>query len=151
MLPSCFGCAVLTHPSAALPCPTPPPLTLLQEDSFHLVDNRPAKATKFGQRRFQQNRFQQQRREREAAREAREKREAGGKQQQQKKNPWQNQHWREQQRVSRLGLLGCVILDGGTAPCQTAAGGWVRCRWVAGCVRQAAAADAEVMAKPALT
>jgi hypothetical protein len=28
-----------------------------QEDSFHLVDNRPAKATKFGQRRFQQNRW----------------------------------------------------------------------------------------------
>jgi hypothetical protein len=72
----------------------------LQEDSFHLVDNRPAKATKFGQRRFQQNRYHQQRREREAAREAREKREAGGKQQQQKKNPWAGQHWREQQRVS---------------------------------------------------
>lgn len=33
-----------------------------QEDSFHLVDNRPAKATKFGQRRFQQNRYHQQRR-----------------------------------------------------------------------------------------
>lgn len=46
-------------------------------------------------------------REREAAREAREKREAGGKQQQQKKNPWQ-QHWREQQRVSR----GCSGAEG---------------------------------------
>eukprot|EP00775_Hariotina_reticulata_P000366 gene366-601_t len=26
-----------------------------EEDSFHLVDNRPTKSTKFGQRRFQQN------------------------------------------------------------------------------------------------
>lgn len=68
-----------------------------EEDSFHLVDNRPAKATKFGQRRFQQNKFAQQRREREAARAEREKREGGGPRQQQKKNPWQ-QHWREQQR-----------------------------------------------------
>lgn len=80
--------------------PNPEPrCSCLQEDSFHLVDNRPAKATKFGQRRFQQNKFAQQRREREAARAEREKREGGGgRQQQQKKNPWQ-QHWREQQRV----------------------------------------------------
>lgn len=72
----------------------------VQEDQFHLVDNRPTKTTKFGQRRFQQNKFAQQRRERDAARAEREKREGGGQQKQQKKNPWAQQHWREQQRVS---------------------------------------------------
>lgn len=71
----------------------------MQEDQFHLVDNRPTKSTKFGQRRFQQNKYAQQRREREAARAEREKREGGGQQKQQKKNPWAQQHWREQQRV----------------------------------------------------
>ncbi|KAF8066359.1 EIF3D [Scenedesmus sp. PABB004] len=70
-----------------------------EEDSFHLVDNRPAKATRFGARRFPANRFAQQRREREAARAERERREgAAAPQKQQKRNPWQNMHWREQQR-----------------------------------------------------
>lgn len=36
-----------------------------EEDSFHIVDNRPVKTSKFQQRRVQQQRFQQQRRERE--------------------------------------------------------------------------------------
>lgn len=36
-----------------------------EEDSFHVVDNRPVKTSKFQQRRVQQQRFQQQRRERE--------------------------------------------------------------------------------------
>lgn len=64
-----------------------------EEDSFHLVDNRPTKTPKFGPRRFQQ-RFQQ-RRDRDQGKEQ------GGegkkKQQQQKKNQWQN-YGRDQQR-----------------------------------------------------
>lgn len=64
-----------------------------EEDSFHLVDNRPQKSTnKFGNRRFQQNKFQQQRREREKQDAENPKK----KLQQQKKNPWQ--FGREQQR-----------------------------------------------------
>ncbi len=71
----------------------------MQEDNFHLVDSRPAKpVNRFGNRRFQQNKFQQQRAQRERERD-------GGKEadkkkpQQQKKNPWQWQGNREQQRV----------------------------------------------------
>jgi translation initiation factor 3 subunit D len=114
----------------------------MQEDSFHLVDNRPAKATKFGQRRFQQNRFHQQRREREAAREAREKREAGGKQQQQKKNPWQ-QNWREQQRVS--GVRVCVGVWG--VACGLSVESKAAANPAAGAEAAAAAAGASVAAE----
>lgn len=78
---------------------------VLQEDSFHLVDNRPTKTPKFGNRRFQQNKFQQQRRDREL------KQQDGGdkKKQQQKKNPWQWQG-RDQQRVSGL-IRVTVVYD----------------------------------------
>jgi hypothetical protein len=63
-----------------------------------LVDSRPQKAPKFGNKRFQQQRFQQQRREREARQEGgREK----TKQQQQKRQQWGN--WRDQQRVGGAG------------------------------------------------
>lgn len=68
-----------------------------EEDSFHLVDSRPAKTPRFGQRRFQQNRFQQ-RRDRDGKLQDRDGDQKGGKgkQQQQKKNMWQ--FGRDQQR-----------------------------------------------------
>jgi hypothetical protein len=85
----------------------PPPPTHTQEDSFHLVDSRPQKAPKFGNKRFQQQRFQQQRREREARQEGgREK----TKQQQQKRQQWGN--WRDQQRVGDGRVAGQRVLGG---------------------------------------
>lgn len=70
-----------------------------------MVDNRPVKTTKFGQRRFpQQNRFNQQGRFGQGQPGGRpdERDKKGGKQQQQQKGrpAWQNWGPRDQQRVS---------------------------------------------------
>jgi len=72
---------------------------LLQEDSFHLVDSKPVKAPKFGQRRFQQNRQQQAQRTRDGRLDGG-KGEERKKVAQQKRNPWQQPWQREPQRVS---------------------------------------------------
>lgn len=75
-------------------------MTLLtQEESFHLVDNRPVKTTKFGgARRFQQNnRFQQQRRDGKDGRGGPEGDKKKGGAQQQKKQQF---YGRDYQRVS---------------------------------------------------
>lgn len=73
-----------------------------EEDSFHLVDTRPAPKPKYGNRRFQQNRFQQQRREAEQQR--RDGRDSGAgadrerqrreRMQQQKRGQW-NAYWQD--------------------------------------------------------
>ncbi|GAX73308.1 hypothetical protein CEUSTIGMA_g762.t1 [Chlamydomonas eustigma] len=81
-----------------------------EEESFHLVDNRPVKTTKFGgQRRFQQNRYQQGGRggrggdsrdmQGRLGLDGDKKGGKGGQQGQQKKQqPWQNYGNRDQQR-----------------------------------------------------
>lgn len=68
-----------------------------QEDSFHLVDNKPEKRNKGG-RRFQPNRFQQQR-QREQERRAEQEKDARGQRKQQRKQQQQYQNYRESQRV----------------------------------------------------
>jgi hypothetical protein len=75
-----------------------------QEESFHLVDNRPVKPKPFGQRRFQPNRFQPRGgRGGDRAGDARGDR-GGKKQDQQKRQQWQS-YGRDQQRV-RWWLFG---------------------------------------------
>ena len=70
----------------------------MQEDSFHLVDNKPEKRNK-GVRRFQPNRFQQQR-QREQERRAEQEKDQRGQRKQQRKQQQQYQNYRENQRVS---------------------------------------------------
>lgn len=79
---------------------------VLQEESFHLVDNRPVKANKFGGRggRFSAaSRLQQQRAVREAGAKGQPEVQKGGKMslQAQRKQPWQN-YGRENQRVGAM-------------------------------------------------
>lgn len=89
----------------------------LQEESFHLVDNRPVKGKQFGGRgRFQQNRFQQQKqREREAVGKGLDEKKTNKNQQQgQKGRPWQ-QYGRNDNRVGRrAGGWGAGWVDVGT-------------------------------------
>jgi hypothetical protein len=73
----------------------------VQEESFHLVDNRPVKTNKFGQGRSrfqQQQRYQQQRRDKEAKGQEEKKK---GPAQAQKKTQWQP-YGRDNQRVRRI-------------------------------------------------
>lgn len=67
-----------------------------EEDSFHLVDNRPVKTNKFQQRGRYQNRFQQRGRDQRGGDQSKDQ-DLKKKQQQQKKNQWQWNN-REQQR-----------------------------------------------------
>jgi len=67
-----------------------------EEDSFHLVDNKPEKRNK-GVRRFQPNRFQQQR-QREQERRAEQEKDQRGQRKQQRKQQQQYQNYRENQR-----------------------------------------------------
>ena len=70
---------------------------ILQEDSFHLVDNKPEKRNK-GVRRYQPNRFQQQR-QRDAERRAEQEKDQRGQRKQQRKQQQQYQNYRDNQRV----------------------------------------------------
>eukprot|EP00798_Chlamydomonas_sp_ICE-L_P017542 gene17542-23863_t len=74
-----------------------------EEESFHLVDNRPVKTNKFGggRGRFQQQRFNQQRRDRELGKNAQGEDKKINKQQQNKGRPWQPWN-RDQQRTTTL-------------------------------------------------
>ena len=73
----------------------------VQEDTFHLVDNRPMKGHRYGGRRFV-NKFQR----RDRDQKGRDEGDVKKKPQQQKKNPWQWQG-REQLKVCAAACRGC--------------------------------------------
>ncbi len=73
---------------------------LLQEDNFHLVDNKPAQRKHQGMRRFQPNRFQQRRDPGNARADMQQHQDRQSRKQQQKRPQFFN---RNDQRVRRPG------------------------------------------------